>query len=212
MDLYGEFENSRFFNSARMDRRAADALSGLAAGIVADGVVSLEEAKFLQTWLQANLAHLDDPVINLLYQRLGLMLQDDMLDADEAADLLGILRRFGGVELARADHKAMFAAANDLPLNIPAPELVWDGHLFVFTGTMAYGPRKECQKLVEERGGLIGGSVNKKTHYLVIGSIGNEQWRHSSYGLKIMKAVELRETGLPIAIVGETQWQQAMFG
>ncbi len=212
MDLHQEFENSRFFNSARMDRRAADALAGLAAGIVADDVVSLDEAKFLQSWLQANLVHLEDPVINLLYQRLGLMLQDDVLDADEATDLLSILRRFGGLELARAGNKAAFAAANDLPLNSPVPELVWDGRIFVFTGTMAYGPRKECQKLIEERGGLIGGGVNKKTHYLVIGSVGNEQWRHSSYGLKIMKAVELRETGLPIAIVGETQWQQAMFG
>ncbi len=212
MDLYGEFENSRFFNSARMDRRAADALAGLAAGIVADGAVTLDEAKFLQTWLQANLVHLEDPVINLLYQRLALMLQDGVLDADEAADLLGILRRFGGLELARAGSETAFAAANDLPLDSPAPELVWDGRLFVFTGTMAYGPRKECQKLVEERGGLIGGGVNKKTHYLVIGSIGNEQWRHSSYGLKIMRAVELRETGVPIAIIGEGQWQQAMFG
>ena len=212
MDLHGEFENSRFFNSARMDRRAADALAGMAAGIAADGVVSLEEATFLQAWLRANLAHLEDPVINLLYQRLGLMLQDGELDADESADLLGILRRFGGIELARASTETTYAAANDLPLNSPAPEVVWDGRLFVFTGTMAYGPRKECQKLVEERGGIIGGGVNKKTDFLVIGSIGNDQWRHSSYGLKIMKGVELREAGVPIAIVGESLWQRAMFG
>lgn len=211
MDLHNEFENSRFFNSARMDRRSADALAGLAAGIAADGIVSLDEAKFLQSWLHTNLAHLDDPVINLLYQRLGLMLNDGDLDVDESADLLGILRRFGGVELARVSSNATYATANDLPLNVPAPELIWDGRLFVFTGTMAYGPRKECQRLVEERGGVIGGGVSKKTDFLVIGSIGNEQWRHSSYGLKIMKAVELRESGQPIAIIGETQWQQAMF-
>ncbi|ARU88439.1 BRCT domain-containing protein [Pseudomonas sp. M30-35] len=212
MDLHQEFEKSRFFNSARMDRRAADALSGLAAGIVSDGVVTLDEAKFLQSWLDANLVHLDDPVINLLYQRLGLMLQDGALDDDEAADLLSILRKFGGLELAKANAKPTFAASNDLPLCSPAPALEWSGRVFVFTGTMAFGPRKECQKLVEERGGLIGGGVNKKTHYLVIGSVGNEQWRHSSYGLKIMRAVELREAGVPIAIVSEGSWQQAMFG
>lgn len=212
MDLHGEFENSRFFNSARMDRRAADALAGLAAGITADGVVTLEEAKFLQSWLHSNLAHLDDPVINLLYQRLGLMLQDCALDEEESADLLNILRRFGGLELARASDSAAYAAPNDLPFDYPAPELVWQGRLFVFTGTMVYGPRKVCQQLVEERGGLVGSGINKKTHYLVVGSIGNEQWRHSSYGLKIMKAVELREAGVPIAILGEESWQQAMFG
>lgn len=32
MDLHNEFENSKFFNRARIDRRAADALVGLAAG------------------------------------------------------------------------------------------------------------------------------------------------------------------------------------
>ncbi|ERI50505.1 NAD-dependent DNA ligase [Pseudomonas sp. EGD-AK9] len=212
MDLHGEFENSRFFNSARMDRRAADALAGLAAGITADGAVTLDEARFLQRWLEANLSHLDDPVINLLYQRLELMLVDGVLDAEESADLLSILTRFGGLELAKATPEQGYAAANDLPFNSPAPELVWDGRLYVFTGTMAYGPRKECQKLVEERGGIIGGGVSKKVHYLVVGSIGNEQWRHSSYGLKIMKAVELREAGTPIAIVGEDAWQRAMFG
>ncbi|MBU1329441.1 MAG: BRCT domain-containing protein [Gammaproteobacteria bacterium] len=212
MDLHREFKNSRFFNAQRMDRRAADALAGLAAGITADGLVTLDEAQFLQRWLEANLVHLDDPVINLLYQRLQLMLADGVLDPDESADLLSILMKFGGLELAKATPGRAYAGANDLPLNAPVPNLEWDGRLFVFTGTMAYGPRKECQKLVEERGGIIGSGVSKKIHYLVIGSIGNEQWRHSSYGLKIMKAVELRDAGTPIAIVGENAWQQAMFG
>ena len=30
---------------------------------------------------------------------------------------------------------------------------VWDSRVFVFTGVMAFGPRKDCQALVEERGG-----------------------------------------------------------
>lgn len=212
MDLHKEIEQSRYFHAARMDRRSADALSGLAAGITADGVVSLEEARFLQRWLEANMAHLDDPVVNLLYQRLDLMLRDGDLSADEAADLLGILHRFGGVELARASESKTYAAPNDLPFNDPAPDLVWGGHTFVFTGIMAFGPRKDCQKLVEDRGGLIGDSVGRKTDFLIVGSIGNEQWRHSSYGLKIMKAVELRESGCPVAILGEDHWQKALFG
>lgn len=211
MDLHNEFQNSRFFNEARMDRRSADALAGLAAGIAADGVVSLEEARFLQDWLKANMAHLDDPVVNILFQRLELMLKDNLLDPEEAADLLSMLRQFGGLEMAKAKASS-YAAPNDLPFNQPVPELEWNGRLFVFTGTMAYGPRKDCQALVEEKGGLIGGSVSKKTHYLIVGSIGNEQWRHSSYGLKIMKAVELRDSGCPIAILGEDHWQRALFG
>ena len=71
MDLHSEFENSKFFHRARIERRAADALVGLAAGLTADGVITTSEAQFLQNWLRTNVAHLEDPVINLLYSRLS---------------------------------------------------------------------------------------------------------------------------------------------
>lgn len=212
-DLHNEFGHSRFFNQTRMDRRSADALVGLAAGIVADGTVNHSEARFLHSWLEANLAHLDDPVVNLLYRRLNLMLADGVFDSDEASELLGMLHSFAGLSIAKplpTEHT--FTAPNDLPLCIPAPELICDGRSFVFTGVMAFGPRKECQQIVLDRGGEIAKGVSKKVHYLVIGSVGNEQWRHSSYGLKIMKAVELREAGVPISIIGEQYWQSVLLG
>lgn len=213
MDLHNEFTNSRFFHAARIDCRSADALVGIAAGLIADGVVNTTEAIFLKQWLESQVAHLDDPVINLLYSRLACMLQDNVLDEDESHELLNLLHGFAGLPIGQPTPTQRSAVApNDLPFNTPEPELVWVDRVFVFTGVMAYGPRKDCQALIEERGGVIGGGVSKKVHYLVVGSIGNEQWRHSTYGTKIMKAVELREAGAPIAIVGEGYWQRAMFG
>jgi NAD-dependent DNA ligase len=213
MDLHNEFSNSKFFHSARIDRRSADALVGIAAGLIADGVVNTTEAVFLKQWLESHVAHLEDPVINLLYSRLSCMLLDNVLDPDESLELLNLLHGFAGLPIAGQQAVGSVAvAANDLPFNAPEPELVWADRVFVFTGVMAYGPRKDCQALVEDRGGLIGGGVSKRVHYLVVGSIGNEQWRHSTYGTKIMKAVELREGGAPIAIVGEGYWQKTLFG
>lgn len=212
-DLHNEFANSRFFNQARMDRRSADALVGLAAGIASDGVVKESEAKFLHNWLEANLAHLEDPVVNLLYRRLNDMLADGVLDSDEASELLGMLHSFAGLTVEKpTPTEHTFTAPNDLPLNDPFPDLEWNGNVYLFTGVMAYGPRKVCQELVIERGGQVASGISKKVHYLVIGSVGNEQWRHSSYGLKIMKAVELREAGSPISIVSENHWQGTLFG
>lgn len=211
MDLHNEFSNSQFFHRARIDRRSADALVGIAAGLIADGVVNTTEAVFLKHWLETNVAHLNDPVINLLYSRLSCMLQDNVLDEDESLELLNLLHGFAGLPIASAGQPNVIAP-NDLPFNKPEPQLVWADRVFVFTGVMAYGPRKDCQALVEERGGMIGGGVSKKVHYLVVGSVGNEQWRHSTYGTKIMKAVELREAGAPIAIVGEGYWQRVLFG
>jgi len=82
----------------------------------------------------------------------------------------------------------------------------------MFTGAMAFGPRKDCEVLVKERGGVICASVSRKVRYLVVGGIGNDQWLHSSYGTKIKKAVELREGGATLSIISEEHWQHALFG
>lgn len=208
-DLYQEFEHSRLFHKARIDRRSADMLLGMTAGITADGHVNQLEAEFLKTWIETHLVHLEDPVVNILYQRLVNMLSDGVLDKDESADLLELLHQFSGPPVVAA-HRTL--SVSSLPLNDPAPALDWPDRTFLFTGIMAYGPRKECESLVLERGGLIGNSVSKKVHFLVIGSVGNEQWLHSAYGTKIKKAVELRNSGAPIAIVSETHWQRVLFG
>ncbi|MNN01504.1 DNA polymerase III subunit epsilon [compost metagenome] len=182
---------------------------GIAAGLTADSNINQQEAEFLKSWIEQHLAHLDDPVINLLYRRLADMLSDGVLDADESTELLDVLQQFTGVPNSSV---RPFAAPTTLPLNNPAPVLDWSERVYLFTGAMAFGPRKECEALVLERGGLIGGSVSKKVHYLVVGSVGNEQWLHSSYGTKIKKAVEIREAGGGIAIVSEEHWQRAVFG
>lgn len=212
-DLHHEFDNTLRHHQARIDRRAADTLPGLAAGLVADGTINLKEAQFLENWIASNLAHLDDPVINLLYRRLSDMLADGVLDAEESQELLGLLGHFAGpTPSAPQPSAALYTPSNGLPLNQPAPDLVWAGSKFLFTGIMAYGPRKDCEALVIERGGIIAPTVSKKVDYLVVGTVGNDQWRHSSYGTKIIKAVDLRESGASIAIISERHWQTTIFG
>ena len=208
-DLHQEFERSLFFNKARIDRRSADALIGITAGLTADGKINQLEAEFLKTWIETHLIHLEDPVVNILYQRLADMLSDGVLDENESIELLEILHQFAGISVGTPQRTAV---ASSLPLNDPVPDLEWLNRVFLFTGVMAYGPRKDCESLVLQRGGVIGNSVSKKVHFLVVGSIGNEQWLHSSYGTKIKKAVELRNSGAPIAIISETHWQQVLFG
>lgn len=209
VDLHQEFERSLLFHQSRIDRRSADALVGITAGLAADGKINQPEAEFLKTWIETHLLHIEDPVVNILYQRLADMLSDGVLDEDESVELLEILHQFSGIPVG-APQRA--TAVSSLPLNDPVPELDWLDRVFLFTGVMAYGPRKDCESLVIERGGVIGNSVSKKIHFLVVGSVGNEQWLHSSYGTKIKKAVELRNSGVPIAIISENHWQQVLFG
>ncbi|MEE4340095.1 BRCT domain-containing protein [Pseudomonas alliivorans] len=207
-DFHQEFQKSRFFHQERIDRKSVDALIGISVGLMADGQINQSEAQFLQSWIETNLTHLDDPVVNLLFRRLNDMLSDGVLSADEAEELMSLLRQFTGVSTAS---KNPALRASSLPLNDPPPIIDWSDRTFMLTGTMAYGPRRSCESLIVERGGLIGAGVSKKVHYLIVGSIGNEQWLHSSYGTKIKRAVELRESGIPIAIVSEDHWQKALF-
>lgn len=209
MDLHQEFQNSRFFHQARIERRAVDELVGMSAGLIADGAINQQEAEFLKAWIETNLGHLDDPVVNLIYRRLANMLSDGILQPEEAAELLELLHQFTGPTLATTKP---YVAPSTLPLCDPAPPIAWIDRCFLFTGTMAYGPRSECEALVVERGGRIGAGVSKKVHYLIVGSIGNDQWLHSTYGRKIKKAVELRDAGVPLSIISEQHWQSCVFG
>ncbi|MBD8569019.1 MULTISPECIES: BRCT domain-containing protein [Pseudomonas syringae group] len=208
-DIHQEFQKSRFFHQERIDRKSVDALIGISVGLIADGQINQLEAQFLQKWIETNLAHLDDPVVNILFRRLNDMLSDGILSAEESEDLMLLLKQFTGIAPAS---NAPALRVSSLPLNDPLPIIDWSDRTFMLTGTMAYGPRKSCESLIVERGGLIGAGVSKKVHYLIVGSVGNEQWLHSSYGTKIKRAVELRESGIPIAIVSEEHWQKALFG
>ncbi|MBI6702145.1 BRCT domain-containing protein [Pseudomonas viridiflava] len=208
-DIHQEFQKSRFFHQERIDRKSVDALIGISVGLIADGQINQLEAQFLQKWIETNLTHLDDPVVNILFRRLNDMLSDGILSAEEAEDLMLLLKQFTGIAPAS---NAPALRVSSLPLNDPLPIIDWSDRTFMLTGTMAYGPRKSCESLIVERGGLIGAGVSKKVHYLIVGSVGNEQWLHSSYGTKIKRAVELRESGVPIAIVSEEHWQKALFG
>lgn len=39
---------------------------------------------------------------------------------------------------------------------------------------------------------------------------GSDEWKHGSYGSKIVKAVEYRRAGVPLFIVSEDRWSAAL--
>ena len=174
----------------------------MARGISADNLVNQAEAESLLNWLVANQAVSDNPVVSTLMVRVYEMLSDGVLDNEEAEELLGLLSDLGGgsIEIGEA------LKATTLPLDDPAPKIEFDGRAFCFTGTFAFGKRKDCEAEVIQRGGKVG-SVNRKTDYLIIGAYATSSWAHSAYGRKIEKAVEYRDARRTlIAILDEKHW------
>ena len=190
------------FNRKNIDDRQIDTLIGLSKGLAADGKVDQAEAEMLLTWLIQSRQCSDNPVvINLLY-RVNAYLEDGVLDPEEAQDLLSVLKKLSG----NPSEISELAKTTALPLDDPLPELEFVGKSFLFTGTCAFGTRKQCQQTIEILGGVNAKSVTKKLHYLVLGTYVTDSWVHENYGRKIEKAMDYRGSGVPIAIVPEEHW------
>lgn len=206
-DEHGQPLN-RFYNRKRRCKRSRDELLGLAKGMAADGVINFMEADFLQKWLTSNSEHNDTWPVNVLYNRVSEMLSDNHLDAKEQKELLQLLTEFTG-QIEPAEQLENMATT--LPLDRPAPPIVFPGKAYCFTGRMVCGTRGECQELVVEKGGRINPRPTIKTNYLVIGTFASKDWIHASYGRKIEYAVELKQRGVGLHIVSEDHWAQHAF-
>lgn len=195
MDIFSRF------NRKNIQDRQIDTLIGLSKGITADGKVDQSEAQFLHSWLIQN-AHSQNPLVINLLSKISRMLEDGFLDVAESTELLNLLRGFSGDEGEIGE----VAKATTLPLCQPAPSILFSTSTFLFTGTCAFGTRKECQEVIETLGGVNAASVSKKLNYLIIGTYVTDSWAHESFGRKIEKAMGYRGNGLPLSIVSEEHW------
>lgn len=195
MDIFNRF------NRKNIQDRQVDTLIGLSKGITADGKVDQAEAEFLQIWLTQN-SHSDNPIILNLLDKVSEMLDDGVLDMEESSELLSILRSISGEKAELGE----IAKTSTLPICSPAPTVEFSGKTFLFTGTFAFGTRKQCQEAIESLGGFNSRNVTKKLDYLIIGTYVTDSWVHESFGRKIEKAMYYRDSGLPISIITEEHW------
>ncbi|UTW12632.1 BRCT domain-containing protein [Marinobacterium rhizophilum] len=190
------------FNQKNIQDRQVDTLIGLSKGLAADGKVNQAEAEFLYSWLVQNQQVSLNPIIFNLLDKVGSMLEDGVLDNDESAELLTILRSISGEESIIGE----LSKTSSLPINQPLPSLVFNNSTFLFTGTCAFGTRKQCQEAIESLGGVNAKSVTKTLDYLILGTYVTDSWVHESFGRKIEKAMQYRDGGVPLAIITEEHW------
>jgi NAD-dependent DNA ligase len=184
----------------RLIQRDIDQLLGVCEFALQDGHIDQGEAAAILAWLNNHSACLDAWPASILYDRLSKMLADDVLDDDEQGELLGLV-----MSIVKPPIEAARSPAT-LPLTAPAPAVQLLGKTFCFTGVFDFGSRADCHAAIEDLGGIPAKSITKKLDYLVIGNVGSDCWRHSSFGTKIIKAVEYRDAGAPLAIVSENHW------
>lgn len=190
------------FNKKNIQDRQIDTLIGLSKGLVADGTVNQSEAEFLLTWLIQNQQNSENPIIDNLLQKVAVMLEDGILDSDESEELKNILQAISG----ESSEIGELAKTTSLPIDAPSPKIDFDGTSFLFTGTCAFGTRKDCQAAIDELGAINAKGVTKTLNYLVLGTYVTDSWAHETFGRKIEKAIEYRDSGMPLIIITEEHW------
>lgn len=76
--------------------------------------------------------------------------------------------------------------------------------LFVLTGSFAIKPRKKMEVAIKNMGGKIAKNVTMKTDYLVIAMEASRDWKYTHKGLKISRALEIREENNHPSLVSES--------
>jgi NAD-dependent DNA ligase len=185
--------------------RQTTQLIGIAQGLIADNKLNDAEIHFLHKWLAANDAVKGNALISMLVGRIEEILADGVIDDDERTDLHTTIAKLTANDFELGE----VIKSTTLPLCDPAPEILFEGRQFCFTGTFVFGRRKKCEAETINRGGQTG-ALTQKTDFLVIGEYATEAWRQETFGRKIEKAVLMRDSGIPIAIVSEAHWRQAL--
>ena len=180
---------------------------GLVRGVIADGVVSSDEAERLAEWTRAHPEVVTRWPANILSRRLERIFLDGRVDRRERKHLSALLSQLAENP---AGYGGGFPLATDLPLTTPEPDVVFEGHAFLFAGEMAYGSVHACEREITELGGTCERIVNRRTNYVVIGSIGASDWCQSSFGEVLDEVVQYRARGVPIAVISEEHWTAAL--
>jgi hypothetical protein len=202
----GQPLNTRFNAGRRTDRDISEML-GLVKGVLSDGRILPEEVTLLYDWVNSHPDVTSTWPGDILSNRLHRIFQDGKVTEDERSDLFELLTELVG---GKAGIICGENAATALPLDVPPPEIQFKKMTFVLTGKFAFGPRKACEDFVNQAGGICESSVTQRTNYLIIGTFGSRDWVQSSHGRKIEKAMEYKNKGFSISIVGEDHWASSL--
>jgi NAD-dependent DNA ligase len=190
-------------------------LQGILHGVLADSIITTEEAVELAKWVEANNALKGCYPYDELDSLLTTVLSDGKAEPDESAKLKAFFEDFINYSLSKRMRHARGASNLSLKTPLPGicatcPKIEFREKVFCFTGASRRAVRRELSEAVINRGGIVRDGVYPDLHYLVVGAAGNPCWAFSCYGRKIEEAVGLRRNGHRLVIVHENDFWDAV--
>lgn len=164
--------------------------TGVFAGIAADEVLSEQEVKFLNTFINNSGDAKHHWPLSAVHKVVKDALKDGYVSGAEKELILMYLHdAVGG---AFSEDGAASGKTTRLPID-DIDDIIFVDKTFCITGALTWGTRSECHDKIRSLGGNISKSVTLSTDYLVLGPVSSRDWFNSSYGRKIEKAVEYRD-------------------
>ncbi|MFC1750816.1 BRCT domain-containing protein, partial [Pseudomonadota bacterium] len=122
---------------------------------------------------------------------------------EENADLLDTIKNISGHQFEETGvaHGMTTEFFEDL-----VDSFSHDGQSVCFSGKFVTGTRKVVEGTAQRLGAAVKRDVTNDVTALVIGTIASRDWRFSSHGRKIEKAIKLKEKGSPVVIITERTW------
>jgi len=97
-------------------------------------------------------------------------------------------------------------------LDTPAPEIIFQGRSFCFTGVFDFadGDRNQCEAETTLHGGFCYERPNRALNYLVVGNYAEPSWGHGSFGRKIIAVLDFKSSGEKCQIISEELWSKSL--
>ncbi|HFK4066587.1 TPA: BRCT domain-containing protein [Kluyvera ascorbata] len=185
------------FYSSEMDLHL---LSGLCKGLISDRSLTEDEIRYLDWWLTQNGALKNNYPGKELYILVKDILDDGIITKEESDILHKALVDFTGCDL---DSGVVDGLATRLPID-HGTSIDIEGKNYCLTGTFVAGKRAMVEGLIKTAGGQISNGITQKLDFLVIGTLSSRDWKFSSHGKKIEKAVSYRDdNGAKLKIISE---------
>jgi NAD-dependent DNA ligase len=185
-----------YMNKEIIDERNIDEFIGICRGILADDELNSHEKDYIIEWIENHDLHYHD-FVGTLY-----VLLKNNEDLKQSKTLL--LDFLGG----KPPVKEVKSMSTKLLFDSLVKPIVFRDTKFCLTGKFvsAYGNRKVLEEVIISKGGICKKNVVIDLDYLVIGELGNNDWRHSNFGRKIEAALKIKNRpNSKIKIISEAE-------
>ena len=184
--------SSNYFMRIAAEGKAVKELQDALRCILDNNLLDVASLSVIDDWLKEHSEYIEKYPFNEISQAINSVLEDGVVDELEQDYLIDLF-----YTVLNPLSKCKEYTDENIDIN---------GKNICITGNFINGSRSAVKELFISHGAKVTKSVTGNTNFLIVGKLGNKNWKCGSYGSKIQKAIELQQKGNMIKIIGEKEF------